>query len=121
MRSWHVPGERVITLMSAGNLATTQAVVSLLDERTKAPQDRHPSILSAPSMFQVAMTIGETLRGIVMRHGDEGPMAEWIFRASLIVGGQIKGRSEEHTSELQSLMRISSAVFCLQKKKHTKT
>src|SRR3546814_6182913 len=29
-------------------------------------------------------------------------------------------RSEEHTSELQSLMRISSAVFCLKKKKHTK-
>src|SRR3546814_5944043 len=28
-------------------------------------------------------------------------------------------RSEEHTSELQSLMRISSAVFCLKKKKHT--
>src|SRR3546814_9941647 len=28
------------------------------------------------------------------------------------------GRSEEHTSELQSLMRISYAVFCLQKKKH---
>src|SRR3546814_6132547 len=34
--------------------------------------------------------------------------------------GQRKGlRSEEHTSELQSLMRISSAVFCLQKKKKT--
>src|SRR3546814_2704121 len=30
------------------------------------------------------------------------------------------GRSEEHTSELQSLMRISYAVFCLQKKKTTK-
>src|SRR3546814_4969069 len=29
------------------------------------------------------------------------------------------GRSEEHTSELQSLMRISYAVFCLQKKKST--
>src|SRR3546814_2719667 len=29
-------------------------------------------------------------------------------------------RSEEHTSELQSLMRISSAVFCLKKKKHIK-
>src|SRR3546814_3285522 len=28
-------------------------------------------------------------------------------------------RSEEHTSELQSLMRISYAVFCLQKKTHT--
>src|SRR3546814_6622448 len=33
------------------------------------------------------------------------------------VGG---GRSEEHTSELQSLMRISYAVFCLKKKKHKK-
>src|SRR3546814_6697235 len=32
---------------------------------------------------------------------------------------QAPGRSEEHTSELQSLMRISYAVFCLQKKKQT--
>src|SRR3546814_7157998 len=31
--------------------------------------------------------------------------------------GPIHGRSEEHTSELQSLMRISYAVFCLKKKK----
>src|SRR3546814_10065434 len=30
-------------------------------------------------------------------------------------------RSEEHTSELQSLMRISYAVFCLKKKKYTRT
>src|SRR3546814_1131308 len=33
--------------------------------------------------------------------------------------GQAKGRSEEHTSELQSLMRISYAVFCLTKKNST--
>src|SRR3546814_10517595 len=33
---------------------------------------------------------------------------------------QSKPRSEEHTSELQSLMRISYAVFCLKKKKNTK-
>src|SRR3546814_10150768 len=33
-------------------------------------------------------------------------------------GGDTLARSEEHTSELQSLMRISYAVFCLQKKKH---
>src|SRR3546814_4008765 len=32
----------------------------------------------------------------------------------------VRGRSEEHTSELQSLMRISYAVFCLKKKKNTK-
>src|SRR3546814_11576257 len=33
----------------------------------------------------------------------------------------LSSRSEEHTSELQSLMRISYAVFCLKKKKHLKT
>src|SRR3546814_6622572 len=41
-----------------------------------------------------------------------------------LVGGEIlardEGRSEEHTSELQSLMRISYAVFCLKKKKREK-
>src|SRR3546814_7913780 len=34
-------------------------------------------------------------------------------------GGVRRSRSEEHTSELQSLMRISYAVFCLKKKKNT--
>src|SRR3546814_3189271 len=33
----------------------------------------------------------------------------------------VAGRSEEHTSELQSLMRISYAVFCLKKKNHKET
>src|SRR3546814_5538756 len=36
-------------------------------------------------------------------------------------GGVARQRSEEHTSELQSLMRISYAVFCLKKKRRTKT
>src|SRR3546814_1122442 len=48
-----------------------------------------------------------------------------LFRAAprhgrLALLGDHAGRSEEHTSELQSLMRISYAVFCLKKKKrHT--
>src|SRR3546814_9276092 len=45
------------------------------------------------------------------RHADAvGPDLE------LADGGGTEGRSEEHTSELQSLMRISYAVFCLKKK-----
>lgn len=91
MTSWQVDGDRVITLLSAGNLATTQAVVSLLDERGKAPDDRSPSILKAPSMFQVATIIGETLREVVKKYSAEGQEAESTFSASLIVGGQIKG------------------------------
>src|SRR3546814_10272326 len=38
----------------------------------------------------------------------------------LIRAAHLFGRSEEHTSELQSLMRISYAVFCLKKKKYIK-
>src|SRR3546814_3961403 len=40
-----------------------------------------------------------------------------LLRSALLQVGW-NGRSEEHTSELQSLMRISYAVFCLQKKKN---
>src|SRR3546814_5997619 len=41
-----------------------------------------------------------------------------IFEQDRIAAFETR-RSEEHTSELQSLMRISYAVFCLKKKKHT--
>src|SRR3546814_5036917 len=49
------------------------------------------------------------------------PFGKMPFHARLLGKGNI--RSEEHTSELQSLMRISYAVFCLKKKKsqHTTT
>src|SRR3546814_9822022 len=42
----------------------------------------------------------------------------WLADTTL---AQVERRSEEHTSELQSLMRISYAVFCLKKKKNPKT
>src|SRR3546814_4510340 len=46
-----------------------------------------------------------------------GPLVLPAQRAGPVPGGD--PRSEEHTSELQSLMRISYAVFCLKKKKKT--
>lgn len=91
MTSWEVPGERVLTLMSAGNLATTQAVVSILDERTKAPELRDPTILGAPSMFQVARIISETLRDVIAEHDESGQRADSTFHATLLIGGQIAG------------------------------
>src|SRR3546814_4058712 len=44
-------------------------------------------------------------------------MLHAAFLRSPRAHARIRGRSEEHTSELQSLMRISYAVFCLKKKK----
>lgn len=87
--TFEVPGERFITIMTAGNLATTQALISLLEERSKAVDDRDPTILQAPSMFQVARLVGATLREIIASSSAEGAESDAEFRASLIVGGQI--------------------------------
>jgi len=91
MFTWEVAGERLITLMTAGNLATTQAVVSRLEEHNKAAGERDPSLLKAPSMFQVAKLIGETLRETINDASLEGMTADAAFSATLIVGGQIAG------------------------------
>jgi putative proteasome-type protease len=86
---WNVPGVCSLVLVSAGNLATTQAVVSLLDERTKAPADRAPSLLEVPSMFQAARLIGDTLREVIANYTGEGQTGEAAFGATMILGGQI--------------------------------
>src|SRR3546814_5867061 len=54
--------------------------------------------------------VGEAIRG----EGDRARDAQFAGRAGQ--GGGRAPRSEEHTSELQSLMSISYAVFCLKKK-----
>ena len=92
MFHWSIPGERMIAMMTAGNLATTQAVVSQLEERTKAPDDRHNSLLEAPTMFQVASVVGKVLRDTIKaRDEDHGQQAAGTFTASIILAGQIKG------------------------------
>src|SRR3546814_6082118 len=52
--------------------------------------------------------------------GRPHPTEQLVVTGNAPAGGASVGRSEEHTSELQSLMRISYAVFCL-KKKTTRT
>lgn len=91
MHVWEQPGERVIVLLSAGNLATTQAVISILDERTKAAGDRHQTLLETPSMFQTARLVGQTVKEIILNSSPTGQKADSYFNASFILGGQIKG------------------------------
>ncbi len=91
MYTWDVPGERVIVLMTAGNLATTQTVVSLLEERAKAPEDRSTSLLETNSMFQTAQLIGNTVREAIASSAPAGQKADAAFNATFILGGQIKG------------------------------
>ncbi|VWX52932.1 proteasome-type protease [Novosphingobium sp. 9U] len=93
MFHWSIPGERIITVMTAGNLATTQSVISKLEERNKAPAERHNSLLEAPTMFQVATIVGDLLRETINgRAANNGQSAAGTFGASMIVSGQIKGQ-----------------------------
>src|SRR3546814_7014298 len=58
-------------------------------------------------------------REVTVAQRNRIPDPEVGVRAGRIDYGGVRDRSEEHTSELQSLMRISYAVFCLKKKKNT--
>ena len=92
LHSWEVEGDRVITIMTAGNLATTQALISIVSERLTHPKDGETTIMNAPTMFQVAQIIGNTLRSIIMKANEQnGNESGSVFNASIILGGQIKG------------------------------
>src|SRR3546814_4679232 len=85
-----------------------------------------PPAAQAPANESADTALGRTLgkvaekvrtklehENITLSSSDAEAKAEITPQGDLL----IDGRSEEHTSELQSLMRISYAVFCLKKKK----
>src|SRR3546814_1710648 len=83
------------------------------------PRDSHDSLSLYVLIFAIGISgwvqYARTVRGATMVERNK----EYVQAARLIGMGRftILRRSEEHTSELQSLMRISYAVFCLKKKK----
>src|SRR3546814_8874139 len=75
------------------------------------------SIRYLPTEARSALRAGEMQRRHRQRGGgDVRAVPDFLTGAHALM--QCSGRSEEHTSELQSLMRISYAVFCLKKKTH---
>lgn len=95
MFHFSVPGERSIALMTAGNLATTQSVISQLEERTKAPDERENALFGAETMFQVATEVGKLLRKTVAeRQAANNREGTRSFSASIIIAGQIAGMEQ---------------------------
>jgi putative proteasome-type protease len=81
------PNQRLVVILSAGNLATTQAVVTTLRE-TAGTGFLHQDIHTAPTMFEVALMVGNKLRDITARDGSYvQPYGD--PSASFLVGGQI--------------------------------
>ena len=83
-------GDRVIVLLSSGNLAGTQAVIGVLRQRADAG-DGAPNLWTARSMFETATLVSDAMRDIDRRDGEYLAENDAGFNASFILGGQIGG------------------------------
>jgi len=84
--------DRVLILLSSGNLAGTQAVISLLRQRGAAgTADAGQTVWTAGTMFDVAVLVADATRDIERRDGKHLEKSAVRFDASFIIGGQIKG------------------------------
>src|SRR3546814_9678770 len=103
-----------------GNLIYTVMARRLAAKTGRDDVTAMPLGLDAPTSIGMALLVlGPAF--VAFKQGgmddEAAAIATWqLGAASLVVMGVLKFRSEEHTSELQSLMRISYAVFCLKKK-----
>src|SRR3546814_6505994 len=107
-------------------LLTNEGVDTPLDELERigeADLKRNQDALKAAcATYAAGATIADCMKKMNADKPADGPVAEARrqlpeLRAFLVEKDLVSIRSEEHTSELQSLMRISYAVFCLKKKK----
>jgi putative proteasome-type protease len=82
------PGDRMMVLMTAGNLSISQSIRQIIAERTAA---NGKSVWTATSMYEAAQIVGEAIRTVYER--DAKALREFgiDFNVSIIFGGQIQG------------------------------
>lgn len=85
-----VPGERVMALLTAGNLAVTQAVWNRLQEGVTLGGQRQ-TLASVPTMFRAAQLVGEAVRQVFDADGPALRAQGIGFDVSIMLGGQIAG------------------------------
>jgi putative proteasome-type protease len=94
MHRFSVPFDRSLVLLTAGNLATSQAVVAQL-QRDLEDESRF-NLLKARYVSEIAEYIGQlSVREQAKYSGDNAPLAGFDAGASFILGGQIKGQPME--------------------------
>lgn len=87
---WRTPGDRVLVLQSAGNLAVTQSVVSLLNEQmTTAAEPDVQTLMTVPSMYRAVRLVGDAVRESRRIDGQYLEASKAGFSANFIFGGQI--------------------------------
>ena len=86
------PGDRILAIASAGNLAISQSVISTLNEGLENPETGEiETLLGAPTMFQAAKRIGRAIRHVSTTEGKALEAEDINFDVSFLFGGQIAG------------------------------
>lgn len=89
MHVFEIPGERLIVLLSAGNLATTQSVISLLRQRL---DHEAANLHDVANLYEAAALVGNTVKEVVARDASSATLGQGVdFGGNFIVGGQIRG------------------------------
>jgi putative proteasome-type protease len=91
MHVFQIPGERFLTLLTAGNLAVSQAVVNLLHEGIET-EERLETLYTVPTLFRAAQLVGEAVRSVYEIDGRALQAQNVTFDVSVLLGGEIKGR-----------------------------
>ncbi len=92
MFTFEEPGERVIAMMTAGNLSVTQTTLARLREAINDPDATHEtSIMKAESMLDVATLVGDMLSRVTVETKTRMDRMNQMASASMIVAGQRKG------------------------------
>jgi putative proteasome-type protease len=102
-RKMHVvetPGERVLGLLSAGNLAISQAVLSALEQGVETPHGVE-TLHAVPTMLRAAQLVGAAIRQVYRQEGPSLEAQKIPFDVSMLLGGQIAG-DEMHLFQLYS-------------------
>jgi putative proteasome-type protease len=87
---FEVPGERVITLATAGNLSASQSVMSLLSDGIEDPATGEiETLLTVSSMFKAAQLVGRAIRQVYALDGAEMEKHSMTFDVTILLGGQI--------------------------------
>jgi putative proteasome-type protease len=90
MRVFEKADDRVIVVLSSGNLAMTQGVINILDRHKHAPEDE-PTIWNVETMYDAAQLVGDALREMQRKDGPFLMQSNIDSGANMLVGGQIKG------------------------------
>jgi putative proteasome-type protease len=91
MHIFEVRNDRVIVLMTSGNLAITQSVLSSLRLKISNAEENSKHLHNVDSLFEAASLVGQELRAKFEADGEHFKSHQIEFNASILIGGQIKG------------------------------